>query len=129
METVIRSIKKHVPNAVIIFPALPVQMFHKNSVVNILPLSVFLDFVAGYWDSQKKRLADKSSDVEYFGLTPREILSWYQKDYDDKSEDEFLIAPDGVHPNKRCYSKWAETISTKFCDHIIDCSLNNRHEQ
>lgn len=125
MGTLIRSIKQHVPNAVIIFPALPVQMFHKNSVVNILPLSIFLDSVAGFWDAQKKRLADKSSDVEYFGLTPHEILSWYQNDDDDKSIDKFLIAPDGVHPNKRCYSKWAETISKKFCDHIIGCSLKH----
>lgn len=119
MDELIRAIKVHVPNAVVVFPALPVQMFHKNSVVNILPLSVFLDLIAGYWDSLKKSVADKSTNVEYFGLGPSEILSWYRDDTGNKYFEHNLIAPDGVHPTRYCYRKWAQSISEQLCEHLL----------
>lgn len=117
MEELIAEIKEYAPNSQILFPALPVQMFHKNSVVNILPLSFFLDAIVGFWDSQKKWVSDLSKDVMYVGLTTREIMSWYQDGDDD--EGNTLISADGVHPNKRCYAHWALTIGEKYCDSIL----------
>lgn len=123
MEKMIDGIHQYAPDASIVFPALPVQLFHKNSVVNILPLSFFLDAIIGFWDSQKKLVADNSSsDVIYIGLTAREILTWYGR---GDGEEEFdlrttaLIASDGVHPNRRCYTKWALSIANQLCDKII----------
>ncbi len=122
MMTLIKDIHAIAPDTNILFPALPVQTFNKNSAVNILPLSIFLDIILGFWDSQKKLVADISnSNVHYLGLTPREILKWYQQndsrnDCDDVEANTMLIASDGVHPNILCYSKWAEAAANKFCD-------------
>ncbi len=122
MENLINSIRQYAPDASILFPALPVQLFHKNSIVNILPLSFFLDTIIGFWDSQKKMVADNSpSNVIYVGLTAREILNWYDRSHGDEAEDATvtaLIANDGVHPNSRCYGKWASSVANKFCDKI-----------
>ena len=120
MEDMISEIRKYAPNASIVFPALPVQMFHKNSVVNILPLSLFLDAICGFWDSQKKLVADRSpSNVIHLELSAREIVGWYDNDDEDMSESNILIAPDGIHPNTRCYSKWAKSMGDKFCDRVL----------
>jgi len=124
MEKMIDEIRKHAPNASIVFPALPVQMFHKNSVVNILPLSLFIDTIVGFWDSQKKLVADRSpSNVMHLGLSAKEIVGWYDHDDDDDDDHEvesnILIALDGIHPNERCYSKWAKSMGNKFCDRIL----------
>ena len=120
MEQMIDEIRKHAPNASIVFPALPVQMFHKNSVVNILPLSLFIDTIVGFWDSQKKLAADRSpSNVMHLGF------GWYDDDHEGESN--ILIALDGIHPNKRCYSKWAKSMGNKFCDRILmqACSVED----
>ena len=44
----------------------------------------------------------------YTGITAGEILDWYREERLGKEVN--LIAADGVHPNKRCYSRWAETM-------------------
>jgi len=119
MQDLIRDIRQYAPNACIVFPALPVQMFHKNSVVNIFPLSFVLDTIVGFWEGQKKLVADTSpSSVMYLGLTAREILSWCNSNDGEEGVDTMLIASDGVHPNKRCYTKWAECMGNKLCDHV-----------
>ena len=123
LETLISEIRLYAPNTSIVFPALPVQTFHKNSAVNIFPLSFFLDAMIGFWDSQKKLVADKSDSVMYLGLTTREILAWYDRDETDINDDirgKMLISSDGIHPNKRCYSKWAEEMANKFCDALLN---------
>ena len=122
IETLSEEIRRHAPTSSIIFPALPVQLFHKNSIVNILPLSFFLDTIIGYWDSQKKLVADISpSNVTYLGLTAREILQWYDPiDDEDDLRNNLLISSDGVHPNRRCYQKWGASLANKFCDEVLD---------
>ncbi|KAL7578618.1 hypothetical protein ACA910_009766 [Epithemia clementina (nom. ined.)] len=50
----------------VVLPAMPVQMFLKNTVVSIFPLSLLLDMVVGYWEGQKKRMADQFNSQYYY---------------------------------------------------------------
>jgi lysophospholipase L1-like esterase len=120
LKTLIQKIKQLSPNTKVVLPMVPTQMFHRNSPLNIFPLSFFLDGIVGFWDSQKKLVADRfpSQDVLYLGLSPGEIFDWYHnKDLTvDKDEDEdlVLIAADGVHPNANCYALWANSLGNKL---------------
>ena len=103
-------------------------MFHRNSPLNIFPLNFFLDSVVGFWDSQKKLVADlfPSENVVYMGVGPREVFEWYsltkrkKGSRDDPSdtpideEDFSLISADGVHPNARFYALWASSLGKKL---------------
>lgn len=120
LADLIKNIQRLSPNATVILPALPTQMFHRHSPINIFPLAFFLDAVVGFWDSQKKLVADSfsSSNVMYQGLSALDVLEWYKSDQDgddetgwfESAEDTSLIAADGVHPNARCYACWATTL-------------------
>lgn len=121
LTNLIRDIERTVPGAKVVLPGLPTQMFHKNSIVNIFPLALFLDAIVGYWDSQKKLVADvhPNPNVLYLGLNPKEIYDWYRDGRKGDSRvgrDASLIAVDGVHPNRRCYSRWAENMGEQLCD-------------
>jgi lysophospholipase L1-like esterase len=119
LTTLIKEIQSLAPEVMVILPAIPTQMFHKNSPLNIFPLGLLLDAMVGFWDSQKKLVADSfnSKGVQYIGLSPREVSRWYHSTYEGASQQSSgtvtLIARDGVHPNARCYTNWAEAIGKK----------------
>jgi lysophospholipase L1-like esterase len=107
LAELITDIRKISPGCKVLLPGLPTQMFHKNSPLNIFPLAFFLDTIVGFFDSQKKLVADcfPSKDVMYLGISASDIADWYH------DESKSLIAADGVHPNKRCYALWAEFMA------------------
>lgn len=126
------KIKAVAPNTTIVLPMVPTQMFDTNSPLNIFPLNIFLDAVVGFWDSQKKLVAEQypSDKVLYVGLPPGQVYDWYQnlqeervKLKPDLKEDstgnmapteEGLIAPDGVHPSAKCYALWAQFLGKRL---------------
>ena len=124
--------RKISPTTRVVLPALPTQMFRFDSPLNIFPLGVFLDTVVGFWEAQKKVVVDSfpSDDVMYVELSGKEIFEWYRSRDDPLNSDEelawvkgdfgTLISADGVHPNARCYAKWAESVARGVC---------NKHEQ
>jgi lysophospholipase L1-like esterase len=107
LAKLITDIREISPGCKVLLPGLPTQMFHKNSPLNIFPLAFFLDTIVGFFDSQKKLVADcfPSKDVMYLGISASEIADWYHDEHTS------LIAADGVHPNKRCYALWAEFMA------------------
>jgi len=81
----------------IILPAMPVQLFLKNSAVGIFPLAFLLGIIVGYWDSQKKLMADRASSswlsssrrneksllplpIEYLPMSKEAVQEWYDKE-------------------------------------------------
>ena len=92
MEALIDDIRSFAPNAYIVFPQLPIQTFHKNSIVNILPLGVFVDTMMGFWEGQKRRVTEGRASRErrkiaisprntmYIDLDAKEIADWYTPD-------------------------------------------------
>ena len=144
LTSFLEEIRDLAPNTTIALPAFPTQMFHKNSPLNVFPLGLLIDSMVGFFDSQKKFVADcfPSEGVFYVGLSPREVGRWYD-DGKPEHEDRFdvqvtindllediesfdearesnhqnsvsLIAADGVHPNARCYTKWASAIGEEL---------------
>jgi lysophospholipase L1-like esterase len=134
----LQDILKESPNAKIVLPALPTHRLDQGSMLNVFPLTLFLDGFLGFWDSQKKKVADSSpANVIYCGLSTEHVSAWYQMPpdaYQDVSEtaDIFgatqyygdeesisLISADGVHPNKRCYSLWANLVGNTVADKLM----------
>ena len=130
MEVFLRDIHAHAPDALVVFPALPVQPFNKNSLINIFPLGMVVDAVLGVWERQKKLVANKSSNAVYVELKANEIADWYssgngavfstngmigKEDSSRLIRNDVLLSADGVHPNKKMYSKWAELVGNKLC--------------
>ncbi|CAJ1944557.1 unnamed protein product [Cylindrotheca closterium] len=120
----IKKIKEVAPNAKIVVPSFPTQMFHKKSPLNIFPLNFFLDSVIGFWDSQKKMVTDSLGDeIMYFEMNPAEIFEWHNfQDHKDPT----LLAPDGVHPNAKCYDLWATSLGTKIATTLTEFSTTVR---
>jgi lysophospholipase L1-like esterase len=116
LKHLIGKIKELAPHCKVILPSVPTQMVHKNSPLNIFPLSFFLDAVVGFWDSQKKLVADTfpSRDVMYLWSGPGEVFDWYHVHEDDAEDDNSLIAADGIHPNAKCYAMWANSLGNKL---------------
>lgn len=146
LTSLLEEIRELAPYTTIVLPAFPTQMFHRNSPLNVFPLGLLLDSAVGFFDSQKKFVADSfpSEGVFYLGLSPREVGRWYHdndeqpesvdlfdvqttmanllheiESYDEKNPSAdpgsiTLIASDGVHPNARCYTKWATAIGEEL---------------
>lgn len=126
IDSLLNEIHAHAPNAIVLFPAMPVQSYHKNSVVNIFPLGVIWDTVLSFFLRQKKELANKRVNCMHVDLTTAEIANWYKTNVEE--EDSFfgsnfnsiknnvLLSADGVHPNKRMYKLWAESVCQTFYD-------------
>jgi len=140
MEMLLSDIHSHAPDALVVFPALPIQPFHKNSIINVFPLGLIVDAVVGLWERQKKIVASRRRNTMYVELNAKEIADWYSlgstmignamdglDNYDDfRSSDDFddikddvLLSLDGVHPNKRLYAKWAELVGHKLYKHVV----------
>ena len=139
MEVILHDIHAHAPDALVVFPALPVQPFNKNSLINIFPLGMMVDAVLGVWERQKKIVANKSSNAVYVELKANEIADWYSSgavfstngmiDKEDSSRlirNDVLLSADGVHPNKTMYSNWAELVAKKLYNHIDSSSKGMR---
>jgi len=119
LKGLIAEIKKLAPNTKVVLPSVPTQMFRKNSPLNVIPLNFFLDTIVGFWDSQKKLVADlfPSRDVMYFFVTPGEVFDWYkviEEEADAQEGGDSLIAADGIHPNAKCYAMWASSLGKKL---------------
>ena len=119
------------PNARIVLPSLPTQMFRRDSPLNIFPLTFFVSGVVGFWDSQKKLVASRCGEnVDYLGISAKEIYNWYlhpistttssdnESDATGKEEDMSLISVDGIHPNARCYAHWAASLGDKLAKEL-----------
>ena len=141
MDSIISELHACAPNSLIVFPALPIQPFHKNSIINIFPLGLMVDTFMGLWERQKKIAAISRDNVVYVDLKAKEIADWYTPPdannaghkqisangldedtrwcdiYDDIKED-VLLSGDGVHPNRAMYAKWAELVGHKLYKHI-----------
>jgi lysophospholipase L1-like esterase len=99
LQKLIDSIHQLAPNCTIVLPAIPTQMFHKKSPMNIFPFNFVMDSLIGFWDSLKMGVADRVVDgddilspktldpksqmkegkVYYVRTEPNEVLSWYGK--------------------------------------------------
>ncbi|KAG7351318.1 GDSL-like lipase/acylhydrolase family protein [Nitzschia inconspicua] len=100
LRTLIDSIHAFAPEATIVLPAIPTQMFHKNSPMNIFPFNFVMDSLIGFWDSQKMGVANRVLDGEddifapatfsnlgagksqkgrvlYIRTEPNDVLKWY----------------------------------------------------
>lgn len=124
LKELIMEIHDLAPGCTVVLPSVPTQMFHRNSPLNIFPLNFFVDTLIGFWDSLKSQLAVEinreytiSTDrtpagrVLYLPTSTNEIKQWYADGADDG-----LIAADGVHPNARCYAKWAASCGRKLLE-------------
>lgn len=128
LTKLIQSIQKHAPDTKILFPAIPSYKLEKDSVLNILPLSFFLDVMISLWDWQKKRVADSlSSSVMYLHVTGKEIGKWYKTfgTHERGSSSNTLISADGVHPNSRGYAQWGKCMANKFCSQLETSSVKS----
>jgi hypothetical protein len=132
LTNLISEIRVLSPGTKVLLPAMPTQMFRQDSPLNIFPLVFFLDSVVGFWDSQKKLVADRfpKNDVLYLGVSPEEIYGWYMTDTtqygvpadldENGEEDMTLISADGVHPNARCYAHWAASLGNRLLSELSE---------
>ena len=128
MEMILSDIHFYSPEALVVFPTLPVQPFHKNSIINIFPLGMVVDSVLGLWEQQKKIVADRSENAIYLELKTDEIKDWYSPgrsngvdsalDVSDENND-ILLSADGVHPNKKMYALWGGLVGRKLRNSIV----------
>ena len=139
MELFIDEIHTHAPEAVVVFPTLPIQPFHKNSIINIFPLGMMVDAVLGLWERQKRIVANKSTNALYIELTADEIADWYSPGSSTSNDDDeyrvsddfdmdVLLSADGVHPNTNMYAQWAGLVGKKLYENII-VSLSQEEKQ
>jgi len=128
MEMILSDIHSYDPDALVVFPTLPVQPFHKNSIINIFPLGMVVDSVLGLWEQQKKIVADRSKNAIHLELKAEEIKDWYSPgksegvdsalDVSDENND-ILLSADGVHPNKKMYALWGGLVGRKLRNSIV----------
>ena len=133
LNRLLRDILRAAPHTRIVLPMIPTQMFHTSSPLNIFPLNLLLDTMVGFWDYQKKLVANEypSENVIYMGLGTSDIYEWY-KNVDDNEDMEVspidpllvpppvgedgLIAADGIHPNANCYRLWARSLGKQLVE-------------
>lgn len=115
-----QEIRNISPKTKVVFPALPTYRMDQKSVLNVFPLSIFLDSFMGVWDAQKK-VAAEHPGVMHVDLTVADVNKWYEVDESEgaASEDISLISADGIHPNARCYKKWGEFVGNDLADQIM----------
>ena len=117
----VKQIRTISPKTKVVFPALPTYRLDRNSILNVFPLSFFLDGLIGLWDAQKIQAAMQipGGIAHYVDLTVQEVNAWYKQDQERNnggSEPTTLLAADGIHPNARCYAKWANYVG----NHLVD---------
>lgn len=144
LQSLIDAVHRLAPESTIVLPAIPTQMFHKNSPINIFPFNFVMDSLIGFWDSLKMGVADRAVDGEdiltsaffdnksqhrkgrviYVRTNPKDVLNWYKLPNpietaeealsESFQQDEGLIAADGVHPNRKCYALWAQSLANQL---------------
>jgi len=143
IEAFLSDVRSYAPNALVVFPAMPIQPFNKNSIINIFPLGLMIDAVLGVWERQKQIVASNSQgNTLFLELKTKDIAEWYSlingkygstvnslardhddfhviADFDDEFKDDVLLSADGVHPNKRMYAKWGELVGHQLYTHIF----------
>jgi lysophospholipase L1-like esterase len=129
IEMLLTDIRIHAPGAVVVFPGIPFQ-------TTILPLGLMMDCLVGLWERLKKMVVRGRSDAIYLDMDSKDIshlYSYSSKSYgtsgnalmdengsrlniDDEECDDSteVLSPDGVHPNKKLYQKWAELVGRKL---------------
>eukprot|EP00591_Stephanopyxis_turris_P007016 CAMPEP_0195523716 /NCGR_PEP_ID=MMETSP0794_2-20130614/23057_1 /TAXON_ID=515487 /ORGANISM="Stephanopyxis turris, Strain CCMP 815" /LENGTH=414 /DNA_ID=CAMNT_0040653771 /DNA_START=393 /DNA_END=1637 /DNA_ORIENTATION=- len=112
----VQDIQKISPKTKVVLPALPTYRLDRNSSLNVFPLNFFLDALLGFWDSQKIRVGDKSRNVFYYGLTAKDVNTWYREERSRGNMAPTLLSVDGIHPNSKCYAKWATSLGNKLAD-------------
>lgn len=145
IEMLISNIQSNAPDALVVFPALPMQFLHRNSIINIFPLGFLTDAVMSLWERQKKIVANSRSNAMYVELKTKEVAGWYSSnsknnevepvnclagdhDYfrsmaeDFDINDDVLLSADGVHPNVLMYAKWADLVGDKLWERIEHCT-------
>jgi len=111
------------PKTKVVFPSLPTFRLDRGSILNIFPLTIFLDGIIGFWDAQKRAVADKCPGVLHVDLTAAEVNQWYKEDRQGP-DNVSLISADGIHPNGRCYAKWATLVGNKLVDTFEEKSVD-----
>ena len=132
MDMLISDIHSYSPEAVVVFPMIPVQPFHKNSIINIFPLGLVVDTALGIWERQKWLATNRNTNAMYIDLKAAEIAKWYTpRDKDDENEENentILLSGDGVHPNKLMYAKWAGLVGKKLYNNIVFVSTGRKEQ-
>ena len=128
IEMLLTDIRTHAPGAVVVFPGIPFQ-------TTVLPLGLVMDCLVGLWERLKKMVVRGRSDAIYLDMDSKDIshlYSYSSKNYgtsgnalmdehgsrliDEESvyDSTEVLSPDGVHPNKKLYQKWAELVGRKL---------------
>lgn len=128
IEMLLTDIRTHAPGAVVVFPGIPFQ-------TTVLPLGLMMDCLVGLWERLKKMVVRGRSDAIYLDMDSKDIshlYSYSSKNYgtsgnalmdehgsrltDEESvyDSTEVLSPDGVHPNKKLYQKWAELVGRKL---------------
>lgn len=145
MDLLLSDIHSYAPDALVVFPTLPIQGLHKNSIINVFPMGLMVDAFMGVWERQKKIVSSRRENTMYVELTANEIADWYAApdtanygktletknyldgdddfrvgdDFGNDIKDDVLMSADGVHPNKKMYAKWGELVGHKLYKHIV----------
>jgi hypothetical protein len=60
------------------------------------------------------------SGVYYVDLKARDVFRWYREEsHGCGRESPTLLAADGIHPNSKCYEKWAKFVGNTFIDRHV----------
>eukprot|EP00977_Amphora_coffeiformis_P029592 scaffold41745_cov176-Amphora_coffeaeformis.AAC.6 len=120
LMTIVQEIHAISPQTRVVFPALPTYRLDANSVLNIFPLSLFLDGLISFWDAQKIHVANQCPGVMHVDLKLKDVYKWYAEESGHGSEEPTLLSADGIHPNAKCYSKWGSFVGNAIADKIIE---------
>ena len=129
IEMLLADIRSHAPEAVVVFPEMPIQ-------TSIFPLGLMMDCLVGLWERLKKMVVRGRRNAMYLEINLTEISHMYHsnnKNYgtpgdalmdehgfevmeecNGSKHDDILLSLDGVHPNKKLYRKWAELVGRKL---------------
>jgi lysophospholipase L1-like esterase len=126
IEMLLADIRSRAPGAVVVFPEMLIQ-------TSIFPLGLMMDFLVGLWERLKKMVVRGRNNAMYLEINSKEISRMYRPNsvnngtpvnalmdehgfrvFEECDDTDVLLSPDGVHPNKKLYKKWAELIGRKL---------------
>lgn len=92
-----------------------------------------MDVLVGLWERLKKLVVRGRNNAMYLEVNSREISRMYRPNsvnygtpvnalmdehgfrvIEECDDTDDLLSPDGVHPNKKLYKKWAELVGHKL---------------
>ena len=98
------------PSPQVFLPALPVHW--APGLTESFPLSLFVPFIAGLWDEQKRAL---DGDNVFVGCPSTESML---RLVGARPNDPALWAEDGVHPSMLGYRAWGTFIGDAIFSHL-----------